>query len=136
MSPREARDAEVLELKDDATVVLTFDGGSYRLRRPRLGEWNKLRELLYELQDEPLRLAAAMPSPTGDEEEDRRISVERNRDALARLEDMRLGWIREAAGMLSDQPLPANDDLPAWLADSDVVGELVTHWRKSPIRKP
>lgn len=141
MSPREKRSAdepvESFDLCDDGSVVIAFDGTSYRLRRPNIGQFRKLRELLYEVQDAPIHLAAELPPrPEGDDLAELDAWKEANRAAGARIESLRFGWIREVVATLCSTPLPGEDELPVWLGTDSIVTDLLTHWSKAPIRTP
>lgn len=98
------------ELKDDGTIVIGWDALSFTLRRPRLGEFRKLKE--------------ATKSENRDEDDD--LMNER--------------WMALAFKMLSPHPLPKapknldEDERPVWLLDNAaVVHSMFAHWRSVPL---
>lgn len=138
---------EGLELHDNGTITAVLDGERFQLRRPRVGEFRKLREVLHESQDHLHELAdevkaagqslASAQTADNDAESLRLLSEVRrlNRRYDIANEDANMGWMHEAFAMLADKPIGANDDLPLWMADGSTITTLIEHWRTVPLAR-
>lgn len=127
----------------DGTVIVRVEGETYRLRRPKTGEYRKLREGLHNLQDEITRLTAEASDGISGAPEDNATTEERMRFVMAqrgggreltdKAEQLSIDWLRQCFDTLADQPLPeGDDDLPVWLWAGDFTAELLGHWRERP----
>lgn len=134
---------EGVDLAPDGTVLLHVDGEVYRLRRPKVGEYRKLKERRSIVQDEALanlqKAAAAEPPPVKDEK-DTAASLERalqqrtlQRAAGDANEQLERDWFAEVADMLCDRELPPQDEWPNWLGQADLAASLFQHWRTVPL---
>lgn len=124
------------------TAAVVIDGVRRRLRRPKVGEFRRLRELLQENQDEAYAMSNRLlgvqkaiddsdtPENTARLEEARKLQRELN----ALTEDRNLAWVRQAVEVLSDSPLTLDDDdLPVWMASGETVTQLLQYWRTVPL---
>lgn len=137
--------AEELRLEPNGTVTAVLEGKRVTLRRPKLGEFRKLRELLHDSQDRLYAMAEAVKEAGSalEAEADAAESVEAvtalrevrrlDREYTTANEDDTVAWMRATFDMLADSPLPADDDLPLWAADGTTVAALITHWRSVPL---
>ncbi len=131
-----------IELRKDGSVRLQANGDGWRLRRPKLGEFRKLRELLNEANDDRLRIIARMGMPdkpgndaTADEKLEYTLAVSaRSRQLEAEVLALNVAWIAEALRVLCDHDPPEPDDWPSGMDSSDTIAELVQHWRSVPLR--
>lgn len=94
---------EGLTLNKDGTASVTFDGDTWRLRRPKFGEFRELREALHGVQDIELE-ANTLPEVDGDD--DRRQAHLAQRDALVGLDEVHARWVNRCFAMLGDSALP------------------------------
>lgn len=138
---------EGLELHKNGTVTVVLDNDRIVLRRPKMGEFRKLRELLhanqdtlYEMADEAGLLRASIVTE-GEEatspENAARLQRARRmeREMTRRTEDLNLGWMRETLALLGGGTVPADDDLPLWMADGSAITTLIGHWRSVPLAR-
>lgn len=147
---------EGAEFVNDGTLRVHIGGKRWALRRPKVGEYKRLRELRYEVEDAKLvnLRDALLPDEPDDEENPtkRRLgrmdnelaSRQRGRDATAANEKLERDWLvavfdgdpeRELKG-LADKPLPTDeDDWPLWLTQPDFASQLFTHWRSVPLAR-
>lgn len=122
---------EGLSLKDDGTAALVIDGRALVIRRPKLGEFRKIRERLYEAQDANMQ---QVESPTDDTDaEARRAFLVALRAEGEAAENRYLEWLAEALTVLGVNDVPARDDLPAWAAMPTLASQLMAHWRDVPL---
>lgn len=109
--------ADGFDLRSDGTVVFQFeDNVTVELRRPTLGEYRLLAEALERMRQD----------------------INANEDAttlLARLSDGLLDWEQQVFATLGTAPLPSEDQLPAWMINGTITGQLVDHWQKVPSRR-
>lgn len=133
-----------VELNKDGTVTLFTAGERCRLRRPKLGEFRKLRELLHERDDERLRLLGAQADDTPEkpgteatntEKLDYTLEVNRrSRQLNDAVTDLNIAWIATAMEMLAQGAVPAVDDWPSGMESTEFVAALADHWRAVPLR--
>lgn len=133
-----------VELHKDGTVTIFTDGERLRLRRPKLGEFRKLRELLHEREDAHLRLLAEQAAdraekPGEDASADDKLAFTmainaRSRALTDALNALNIEWVQAAMGMLAPGEVPAPDDWPSGMDSADFVAALVGHWRAVPLR--
>lgn len=131
-------------LNPDGTVTIVVDGDVWTMRRPKVGEYGKLRERLWALQDEKTvitdrhRMAAAEHAKElakGDADPIEQVLAPRRaaREMAIELEELNNQWIREAFDLLADSPAPeATDIWPTWMRESGFISRLVEHWRSVP----
>ncbi len=130
------------DLSSDGTILLHIDNERWRLRRPKLGEYRKIREWLRENEDEHRAIIAGIAvvdRPGEDATQDDKTAyltnvTARSRDITDRTEAMNVAWVAKVIGMLSDKDAPDVDDLPAGCQSGEFVGSLVEHWRSVPLR--
>lgn len=132
------------ELIKDGTARLVIDGEVWRLRRPKVGEFRKLRELLQERDDEHVRVMAQAVADTSNvetkAEEDK---VERTLAARAQqrqvalaVEDLNIGWVSEALRTLvMDKEPPPVDEWPSGMETLGFITTLIDHWRTVPLAR-
>lgn len=130
------------ELRPNGIVIVTLDSEVHSLRRPKVGEYRKMRERLWDLQDEKVAITQRHRDEAEARAKDLKGSDEmvvtldvrkRSRALTADLEELNEQWVREAFDVLADKPLVAGvDDWPTWLRESDFITVLVEHWRSVP----
>lgn len=130
-------------LLPDGRTRITLDSEDWLIRRPKIGEYRKLRERLWDLQDQKVTITARhrdiaaerAKELKGESEAVQALDVrKRSRDLTAELEELNEQWIRETFDLLGDRPAPeAIDDWPTWLRESDFISTLVEHWRAVPL---
>lgn len=134
-------DADKLEMVKDGTVRAFVDGKRYVMRRPKIGEYRKLRELAQGMDDAMLEVAkrqieinAEREAATAANDEEKLTELRGLLRGLAvKAEDLRLGWLGEAQTLLGDKPLPPADELPAFFLDPKLPADLLEHWRDRPL---
>lgn len=146
-----------IEVEDTETGTAT--PRVWMLKRPKIGQMKRLRELLYEQQDsnhartieearqraqeavDAAKAEEASPDASPAEKLEARLqnleqNYEANRKSRARGEELEisyLGWTKAAVGMLSGQSLDIDDDdLPFILATGEFVTALQHYWRTVP----
>lgn len=165
MSDDPIHDPQLIDLRNNGTVGLSIDGRRFELKRPKVGEFARLRESYLRMLDElgemaeddvarirvieerlevlkPRRERTEGEPLTDDEEaEFRKLRAESRtilRDQQERASHDRLQWFREAfdALVLRGGSLPQNDDdLEPWLAAADFQSKLVVHWMSVPLAR-
>lgn len=122
-----------VELHENGGATLAFDGRTIRLRRPRIGEWRKLRQSLWDLQDEETRLRAGLSAaPKSDEPEARAEWRSGLRSVNDQIEDQVCAWVCECVDVLGDGELPDQAELPGWFTNPGLVAELSRHFTRLP----
>lgn len=109
---------EGLTLNKDGTASVTFDGDTWRLRRPKFGEFRELREALHGVQDVELEVNTLLEV---EDDEERRQARAAHRAGLIGLDEVHARWINRCFAMLGDAALPV-----AWEVrdgDDKPVGE-------------
>lgn len=119
------------------TVTVTFDGNTYKLRRPTFGQFRYFNRRFSETYDEAQaelqavlkKLAAVEESGEGIEA----VNAELAEIKARPLHDRMAPILAEMFSQMGD-PLPESiDDWPAWLVtDATVLPEVLKHWRSTP----
>lgn len=130
------------ELVNNGTARLTIDGQVWRLRRPKLGEFRKLRESLDERDDAHLRIISAHQSddkPADDADAEEKLAYtlnarHRSRSLTEQVGALNVEWLTEALRLLCDREPPPADEWPAGMDESGTISALVSHWRSVPLR--
>lgn len=133
------------ELLVDGRVSVVVDGEEWLLRRPKIGEFRKLRERIWETQDQKVIITdrfrkeakAKAEELAKADEMTRTIESQRFGHRLtADLEELNEQWVREAFDLLAARPAPEAIDIwPTWLRESDFIGSLLEHWRAVPLAR-
>lgn len=132
-----------IELHKDGTATLSIDNDRWRMRRPKLGEFRKLRELLHSREDERLRRLGEFgelpAAPAKDAPNDEKVAYTAAVNAQQRaitdvMQDLNIDWLEQALTMLCEREPPPADDWPSGMAESEMVTKLVEHWRAVPLR--
>jgi hypothetical protein len=145
-------DKEGMDLRPNGTVHLWIEGQKFRLRRPRAGEFRKLREMFQEVADEITDLSETAGEferrlverleearrtdpaarPTAEErQQDRTMS----REMTERTETLMFGWWQGVLAELrvnTGHPIPDPDDMPPWLGAIPSANMIIGHWRAVP----
>lgn len=129
------------------TVTVVFDDQTYKLSRPKMGQWRYFQRRITEITDEAKEtlnlLSADVALTTNLFEQD---GTEENKAAyeaaVAKLREFAAtpfyetsaAVVREMFGQLGTQPLPdALDDWPVWLAaDVGLPMQIINHWKTAP----
>lgn len=141
---------EGLELHKNGTITVHLDDSRIQLRRPKLGEFRRLREAFWEISEAvadkshelqaikesmKLELDAAGEDPPADlvaklRSEDRRLGHELTTFG----EDLYVAWFRDAVTLLGDKPLndDGDDDLPPWAMAGLAMAQILNHWIAVP----
>lgn len=130
------------EPQKNGTILCYIDGALFRLRRPKGGEYRRLREAVLEMRDRVLKDVADKVRDAADPE---RTDDEKIADAFDEYDQDAdiLKWFRlvfnggDLDGKnfrgLSDRSLPDDDDeLPTWFLADKFIGEILDHWRSVP----
>lgn len=142
------------DFRKDGTTLVFIDGAQHRLRRPKYGEFKRLRALLEDVQDETLRLTQKATEGRPEKPADNAPNEERTAYALAvrsstreltdGIEELNIRWVRAVFNGdeehrltgLSTPHLPDDsDDWPSWLIAGKFVTDLVNHWRAVPLAR-
>lgn len=136
--------------------VMNTDGSEtrYRLRRPFLGELEKLRLSAERAEDEVAdgrsilerhgrRIMAEVTRITEDESLDDEAKADAEvalrtesrtvaREATSRFDGLRAEWWSEVFGLLSLDGAPT--EMPGWIVDPGLISAVMQHWRTAPFR--
>lgn len=131
-----------LELVKNGTARLVIDGELWKLRRPKLGEYRRLRELIEERDDARISLLAEIETPeklpddaTPAQKAERTIAIRRAARAIdAKVEELNRQWVASALRVLADHAPPDPDDWPAGMDSVETIVALNNHWRSAPLR--
>lgn len=125
---------EGLDLRPNGTIAVGFPEphGVIVLRRPRFGEFRRMREALWDLQDRRNEIVDEQKVLAESDDRDdaliRKLTVE--------IEDTTFDWVRDAVTTLGDKTPPAEaDDWPHWATTGDVMNLIVSHWRSVPLAR-
>lgn len=146
---------EGIDLRANGTIHLWIDGTKYRIRRPRLREFRRIREDYQEALD--LITAASNENDLWEKDlvdrvaerrkvdpsagmtwEERAEDQKRGRELTETVERAMLGWwvvVLEVLGHDGNPPLDAEDptsDLTPWLGNSVIANKAIGHWRSAP----
>lgn len=133
-----------LQLHPNGTVTATIDGTSYRLRRPKAGEYFDFLETLEELSDATRIEGQAILDDRRQQSEqvDGDLDAEtvaalrkRERQLQRDMNENRMAWLRKVFSTLCDTPLPDQDDMPVWMMQEETITEMVKQWRTVPIHR-
>lgn len=129
------------------------DGRRWRLRRPFLGEFKRIRHAIEAMRDDLIDLSATteiaqlevtdlddLPDDAPAVERiERRASLRKRTYQLANevsqaAETMRHDWWSDVFALVSmDGPLPDDDQLPTWIVDDLLPARVMAHWRSAPL---
>jgi hypothetical protein len=130
------------ELIKDGTARLIVDGEIWRLRRPKYGEFRKLRELLQQRDDDQVRLiieSASLQSPEDEPENevDKQLAERiRQRQLNEAVEELNVDWVQEVLVLLTiDKTPPPPDQWPAGMETLGFIKQLIDHWRTVPLAR-
>lgn len=152
---------EELELKANGTAAVKLGNKMHQLRRPTIGEFFKIREQSYEVDDAirevssravlAMTLArdelAAQQAKVDTEADDaldpeamlelrlatnRTVNTETLKIEMTRDEQYR-GLAIEVFRVLDVKDVPDPDSLPPWIGLPDFVNTLSNHWRAVPL---
>lgn len=148
---------EGLELHKNGTALIVIDEQRFELRRPKAGEYRRLREHLEQINDDILMLAEQTDSAAGPIREERdalkrnagadeiaairaKVTIQdqlehrkRLREFNSVVDNKRAEWVRAVIASLSSTPLESSDDdLPTWFFTADMSVELIKHWQSVP----
>jgi hypothetical protein len=121
------------------TVTVTFDGNTYKLRRPNFGQFRYFNRKYYGIVDDlQSRLTEAQDLLKKSREAEDPEGVERAK-AMVRdlgatpLHEITTPVLAEMFTQVGD-PLPEDvDDWPAWLVtDPSLMRQILDHWRTVP----
>lgn len=123
--------ADHINLRKNGEVRLVVDGEDHTLRRPKLGEYRRFREML--VRDEDLNLdASEMTDKALITRELQNVST---REKRFEREGEIIAWWREVVATLDTEGNKLeeeDDDLPTWFFHDSLIGDLLTHWRDRP----
>jgi len=108
---------DVLELRDDGTVVVGWDQTSITLRRPKVGEW------LSFIEESETAIAWTRAEKDGQTPSLREL-VGPNGPFLT----LHRRVLLELGGTTLER-----DDLPIWMASGDMIAKLSSHWLRAPL---
>jgi len=158
--PEDDEDAgDELQLAKNGWVRFRVNGERYRLRRPFLGELRDLRLALEDVQDqigeaaEDVQLIATemMEKSQALEKDEsatpaavvkgrrkmQRESTAKGRELTLLAETLRIGWWERVFATLDVDKANHTDpvDLPAWIVDTNLPGQVLQHWRDVPLAR-
>lgn len=133
------------------TVTVEFDGETYTLSRPKMGQWRYFKRLEDErskgyrekanfYREEAVRIddarkTAKTAKAKADIDAESAALIEAHTEwSLTPTWEDTIPWIAEVFAQLGDKPLPEDvDDWPAWLAaDSLLPTTILAHWQSRP----
>jgi hypothetical protein len=128
--------SEGITYDPQGTVTVTFDGNTYKLRRPTFGQFRYFNRKYYGIVDDlQSRLTEARDMLNNDPTEE---DAERARAMLRDLgehplHELTTPVLAEMFSQVGD-PLPEDvDDWPAWLVtDPSLMRQILDHWRTVP----
>lgn len=127
---------------DDGTVSVALIGRDVMLRRPKLGEYRMLREVLETAQgaaspraNELAMAAQRLATASAEERADGSLlgELERVREETGIVrnlgEDIRIMWLTLVLRTLdSNQQEPREDEFPPSILEGDWMAKLIKHW--------
>lgn len=136
----------------NGTIIAIIEETEYELRRPKAGEYRKLREELELIQDEiyektidskvtrdalnALDVDPNKPPTKETVEEQIDLTVrarKQDRELRAELEEKRSAWMRDVFNTLGTPALEVgDDDLPVWFFQAGTVTDTIEHWQTRP----
>ena len=126
---------EGIEFNPLGTIEVTFDDKTWKLGRPKMGQWRYFSRLLQTMYDDNRAtmeklVSQAQVEGKGQEKAQAALREYQNQPFY----ESTIPWIREVFAQLGDKKLPeSDDDWPAWLAaDVSIPTQIVSHWRTSP----
>lgn len=146
---------EGLDLRANGTIHLWIDGRKFRIRRPRLREFRRIREDYQERLDRIAEESARhdvwekdlidrvgerrkSDPAAGMTADERAEDQKRGRELTETIEREMLGWWVEVLDVLGHDANPRLDDddptgdLTPWLGNSTVANRAIGHWRSAP----
>ena len=128
--------SEGITFDPQGTVTVTFDGNTYRLRRPNFGQFRYFNRTYYGIVDDlAARLNEAREMLAGEPDEE---TAERARQMVkdlgeTPLHELTTPILAEMFTQVGD-PLPEDsDEWPAWLVtDPSLMRQILDHWRTVP----
>ena len=127
--------SEGIDFDPLGTITVTFDEKSYRLTRPKMGQWRYFSRQLLGIYEDNRETMARLSEEAAKEGKGQEKAVKALNDYRnAPLYEQTIPWMREVFAQLSDTKLPeSDDDWPAWLAaDVSLPTQIVSHWRNHP----
>jgi len=109
-----------IDVRPTGEIDVTIDDVKLRLRRPKMGEMRAREEALAEL---------------GRLEADERAAAKTEKRAARGFEPELLGWWVETVELLETKGATLDtdvDDLPPWLANTELILEVRQVWRAVP----
>lgn len=128
--------SEGIEFDPLGSVTVTFDDKSYRLGRPKMGQWRYFQRLLRDMSREAEATLTELREKVEKASPKNQALAEAELRAFAEepFYEKTIPWIGEVFKQLGDNPLPEDpDDWPAWLAaDTGLPIQIVNHWKTTP----
>lgn len=146
------------DMLQSGKCVLVIDGEVFTFRRPKLGEFRRMREALFEREDNILRATAESNVANQAEEADQAETPEkvetvaalndvekldtllmptrlRQRALSDTIIDLNAAWVADSLGQIleGDRTMPAADDWPPEMVESTFLVNLTNHWRHVPL---
>lgn len=154
--PEDGEPVERIQLVHTGLIRVWVAGERFRLRRPFMGEFKRLRLALEDIGEEvnDQRLVAERagrdviadmnawnaqdptPDPDATAEHERGLRAKSRATAVAfndAVDEARIGWWRDVFATLSLDGAPAEDRWPSWALDAQLPQQIVTHWRSTPL---
>ncbi len=120
---------------DDVGTITIHTTPPVVMRRPTFGEYRKARDAHHanvRRVDEALKQASDIAANPDQYEQDQAQATLDDLNGF--LETWHHDWLRDAATVLGDRPLPDSDEWPADLALDPVVPlRMLEHWRRVPL---
>lgn len=108
------------DLRPNGKVWFRVGTQDYLCRRPTVGDLSKILEL-YAAMGEKERKAYGSRKEVPASEQVKVVA------------DLVAQWFHDALGLLTDKPMPAIAEPPAWATNPVLCTKLITHWREVPL---
>lgn len=141
----------MIEFDPIGTITVTIDDETYRLTRPKMGQWRYFQRTWQEaikaastqLTDLTTKLDEARDLADAPDTPEKKAKAQKRLDALSDelrtttvkpLYEWQIPWTRDVFTQLGDKPLPEDsDEWPVWLAsDPSLPNQIITHWQAHP----
>ena len=117
------------------TIEVTFDDKTYKLGRPKFGQWRYFSKQLQALYDDNRETLIRLTEEAQKEGKAQDKAQAKLREYQSQpFYESTIPWLKEVFAQLGDKKLPESvDDWPTWLAaDLSIPTQIVAHWRTSP----
>lgn len=126
---------EGIDYRPDGTILIGFDGQTWRLERPTLGVYKQFTGRLAEMRQAIQQVNSQIVQLRNQLDDNNTSEVQQKiEDLNVPIWEYSLPILADLVATVSDRPLPENQDSwPAWLATNFAIpSRIVEHWNEVP----